>query len=210
MSPPIEVLLVEDHDMVREAMVAALAVYDDVVVVDTAASFTDAAALLSEIEIDVVVTDLRLGDGDGADLAPLAAAKVPAPAVLLITGTDDQRGVQLAIEAGCAGFISKGQGFDRLVDAIRVVAAGAAVFPADLLGRSLRAAEPDDGGLSSRELEVLQLLASARTIDEIAAELFLSPHTVRNHVKQVLSKLGAHSQLEAVVMGARRGLVAIT
>lgn len=209
MTTPIRVLLVEDHDMVREALATALAVYDDVTVVDIAASFADAIGRLEHGGLDAVVTDLRLGDGSGAELAGIAGRLDPAPPVLVITGTDDQRGVQEAIAAGCAGFISKGQGFERLVDAIRVVAAGGAVFPAALLNATLHAGPTGTGGLTARELEILQHLAHARTIDHVAERLFLSPHTVRNHVKQILSKLGAHSQLEAVVIGARAGIVSI-
>lgn len=207
--PTVRVVLVEDHDMVREAMVAALAVYTDVEVVAAGASLAEGRELIDALDPDVVVTDLRLEDGDGTELVAAAARRPLPPPVLLITGTDDHRGVEEAIGTGCAGFVSKAQGFDRLVDAIRVVAAGGAVFPADLLGATLRPEPDDPERLSERELEVLQLLAEARTVDEIAEALFISPHTVRNHVRQVLTKLGAHSQLEAVVIAARRRLVII-
>ena len=128
----------------------------------------------------------------------------------MITGLDDQEAVAKALTSGCAGFVSKAQGFDRLVEAIRAVAQGSAFYPAALMGAAFDAARNEpESDLSARELEVLRLLANARLVDEIAEELYLSPHTVRNHVKRILAKLGARSQLEAVVVAARLGLVEV-
>lgn len=206
------VILVEDHEMVRDAMVAALAVHDDIALVDAVNSVGAATEAISRGRADVVVTDLELGDGTGTELVAMCQTLDPPPAVLLITGTDEQEGIQQALAAGCAGFVSKADGFDTLVDAIHIAARGGAVFPAALLNTAL--ASPSStatnvAGLTEREIEVLQLLAEARTTTEIAEHLYLSPHTVRNHIKQVLAKLGAHSQLEAVVIGARTGIVTI-
>lgn len=209
---PIAVLLVEDHDMVREALGSALDARATIEVVGSAASVADARALLAgaETPVDVVVADLQLGDGQGTDLVEMAARRSPPVSVLLITGTDDRRGLDLALRTGCAGFVSKAQGLDRLVDAVVAIAAGTAVFPAGLLAGVTRDGDAAVGAtLTAREREVLQMLAEACSIDDIAAELVLSPHTARNHVKAILSKLHARSQLEAVVVGARHGLVEI-
>ena len=130
--------------------------------------------------------------------------------MLLITGTDERKGVEAALASGCTGFVSKSQGFDELVQAALAVARGAAVFPASLLTEALHEEAPAPADLSPRELEVLQRLANATSVSEISDEMHLSVHTVRNHVKQVLAKLGARSQLEAVVIAARRGYVTIT
>lgn len=209
---PITVVLVEDHDMVREALGSALDARATIEVVGSAAGVADARALLAAEgpRIDVVVADLQLGDGQGTDLVELAGLRSPSPSVLLITGTDDRRGLDLALRTGCAGFVSKAQGLDRLVDAIIAIAAGTAVFPAGLLASVTRDGDASVGAtLTAREREVLQMLAEACSIEHIAAQLVLSPHTARNHVKAILSKLHARSQLEAVVVGARHGLVEI-
>lgn len=196
--------------MVLDGMTAALGNHALLTVAATASSLKEGLRGLADHQVDVVVTDLELGDGLGTELVAAAAKLDPPPAVLLITGTDDRRGVSEALAAGCAGFVSKGQGFDRLVDAVHSVANGAAVFPAELLGESLGVrADSRSNALSEREREVLQLLAVARTAKDIADELYLSEHTVRNHIRQVLAKLEARSQLEAVVIGARLGIVAI-
>ncbi len=194
--------------MVLDAMRDALGQRDEIEVVGWARSYQEAIELLTMRAADVLVTDLELGDGRGTDLVKHASSVRPAIPVLLITGTSDKKGIEAALGSGCAGFVSKTQGFGQLVDAVLAVASGGAVFPASLLSRTLRAdSHPDDSDLSRRELEILQLLAAANSVPDISRILHLSVHTVRNHVKQVLTKLDAHSQLQAVVIAARRGLV---
>ncbi len=197
--------------MVLDAIREALAQRAEIEVCGSATSSHEAIGLLTTMAADVVVTDLQLPDGRGTDLVPHASRVRPPIPVLLITGTDDRKGIEAALSSGCAGFVSKTQGFGQLVDAVLAVANGAAVFPASLLSRTLGGERATgESNLSRRELEILQLLASARSVPEISASLHLSVHTVRNHVKQVLTKLGAHSQLEAVVLAARQGLVEIS
>lgn len=196
--------------MVLEAMTAALDQEPGIEIVDRARSFSSAATVVRSRAADVIVTDYQLGDGLGTDLVGLAQARNPPVPILLISGTDDKKAIEAALTAGCSGFVSKAQGFEQLVDAVIAVAGGAAVFPAILLSQTLgdeRAGAETD--LSPRELEILQLLAEGRSIAEISDQLHLSVHTIRNHVKQILTKLDAHSQLQAVVNGARRGLIHI-
>lgn len=204
---PIRAILVDDHTMLLEAMEAALTQRPEIEIAGTASSFEQAVKLLQLSTVDVVVTDLHLGDGRGTELVKHASRLNPPIPVLLITGTDGRRAVDAALASGCAGFVSKSHGFERLVEAVVSVASGAAVFPAALLSATLVADESERSGLSTRELEILQLLADARSVPAIAAELHLSTHTVRNHVKRILVKLDAHSQLEAVVIAARAGIV---
>ena len=202
----IRVLIVEDHRLVSDALVESLALHGDLEVAGVAANFAEGEALLAATAVDVVLADLQLGDGLGTGLVAAAQRRNPSPPVLLMTGTDDRKGLEEALAAGCSGFVSKGQGLDRLVEAVRVVAGGAAFFPAALLARVVQGTPPAVN-LTERELDVLRLLARARTVAEIAEDLSVSPHTVRNPVKQILTKLGARSQLEAVVIAARKGLV---
>lgn len=205
----IRTILVDDHALLLDAMIAALSLHDEIEVAGSATTFEEAEQLLALSTADVVVTDLQLGgEHAGTDLVAAASRLNPPIPVLLFTGTDDKRGVEQALASGCAGFVSKYQGFDRLTDAIIAVARGAAVFPAALL-TAMFERDDDDAGLSARELEVLQLLADAKTTTDISETLHLSEHTVRNHLKQVFTKLDAHSQLEAVVFAARRGLIEI-
>lgn len=204
---PYRVIVVDDHRMVLDAITSALARRDDIEVAGRAGSVAEAIGLLELSTVDVLVTDLHLQDGTGTDLVTYASRMNPPVPVLLITGSDGRNAVDAALASGCAGFVSKVDGFERLVDALLAVARGAAVFPAALLSASLVADPAGDHSLSAREHEILQLLANALSVPVIAERLHLSTHTVRNHVKQILSKLDAHTQLEAVVIAARAGIV---
>ena len=117
--------------------------------------------------------------------------------------------LQAAVAAGCVGFVHKQQGLGELVETIRAVHSGAAVFPATMVQQLNHGAANLVGMLSGREVEVLQELARAKTVSEIAAELELSVNTVRNHVSAILAKLDARSQLEAVLIGLRSGSIAL-
>jgi DNA-binding NarL/FixJ family response regulator len=206
----VRVLLVEDHDMVASGITALLAVEPDLEVAAWARTGTEALAAYREHRPDAVLMDYSLPDSSGTDVAAQLRARDPEACVLLVTGHHGSpRVVSEALEAGCAGFVSKERSVNDLVDAIRAVVNGAAVFPADLLAAVGRQPGGDQGhgALTAREREVLELLAEGRSTEEIQQQLFVSQHTVRNHVRSVLTKLHARTKLEAVVIAARTGLV---
>ncbi len=194
-------LVVEDQELLRDALVAALAIEADISVAGATADLQGARQMLGGRPVDVVVIDYRLPDGVGKDLIARDSTKR-----LLITGTNEERAVRAALDAGFEGFVAKGSGLGELAQAVRIVHSGGAIFPADLLV-ALSAANRPDEPLTERELEILDELARARPLASIASQHHLSIHTVRNHVRSILTKLGAHSQLEAVVIAARSGLV---
>jgi DNA-binding NarL/FixJ family response regulator len=206
----VRVLLVEDHAMVARGIEAALADEPDLQVVGIAGTVDDGVLRFRQLGPDVVVMDYRLPDGEGTDATRQIRTINGEATVLLLTGADDPSIVSAALDSGCSGFVSKDRDVDDLASAIRAVARGAAVFPADLLARALSTGteRPSVGGdLTSREREVLGLLADGCSTDEIGSGLFLSLHTVRNHVRNILTKLHARTKLEAVVTAARAGLV---
>ena len=210
MEQSVRVGLVEDHGLMLEGLVAVLSADPRFEVVGTATSLAEFKTRASLWVAGVIVTDYALPDGTGAEVARHVRSVAPGTAVLTISGVGRPTFLEEAIEAGCAGFVSKVLGSTELADAIMTVARGASVFP---VGALRQLASPDltrpGATITHREMEVLRLLASARSAPEIAELLSVSTHTARNHIRSVLTKLGARSQLDAVVMAVRSGLVAI-
>jgi len=204
----IRVVVVDDHELLLEALVTALDAQDDIDVVVAANSMAAFSAQpLDDLNVDVVVTDLALSDGSGTEVARVSTDA--GCAVLLMTGQGDREGVQAAVESGCAGFIGKGASVNELASAIRVVAEGGSVFPAALLHLALAPSARANHGITEREMAVLERLAQGKNAAEIATELDVSLHTARNHIRALLTKLDATSQLGAVVVAVRAGLVSI-
>lgn len=203
---PVRVAIVDDHGMVRDGLKAAIAEDPGLVVVGDAATLAAAIALCAAENPDVVICDQQLPDGLGSDLP--ASLGTDTIRVLLVSGLATEQTVAAAVAGGCAGFVAKADGIAKLVEAVRDLMADRAVFPAGLL-RAMAAAGNAGGGpaLTSRELDVLRLLAQAKGSEEIAVELVVSLHTVRNHIRNTLAKLGATTRLEAVVKAARLGIV---
>ncbi len=207
----IRVLIVDDHQMMAEGIQAALEAEPDIRVVATVGTAADAVAAAAAHHPDVVLMDFRLPDRDGSQAAADVRRSTPGAAIVMLTGFGDDATLTRAIDAGCAGFVHKSSDIDTVVDAVRRARAGEPVFSADDLAklvRHLRGDSPAVGSdLTSRELEVLQLLAEGVTTDTLAERLYISKHTARSHVRNILAKLGAHSKLEAVAVAARAGIV---
>lgn len=211
--PLIGVLIVEDHDMVAEALADALTRSGSFSVVGTARTRTEARALLIAHRTDVVVLDLRLADGDDTTtFIPEILELAPDTRVLVLSAWGDDWSVSRAVEAGCHGYLLKEQGLDDLIDGIRAVARGEATFAPAVLSRVLKLLRPGSvstEALTTRESEVLRRLADGLTTEQIAADLYVSVNTVRNHVNNIIRKLNVHSRLEAVSYAIRNGLIRV-
>ncbi|APY89620.1 DNA-binding response regulator [Streptomyces alfalfae] len=208
---PVRVLLVEDHDMVAEAICLALERSPDLRIVGRAASVASALADAERYEPDVVLMDRRLPDGDGVGAIPGLLALIPDVRVLVLAGEGSAGVAARVAETGGAGLILKARGLRELEDAVRRVAAGEVVFGQDLLGDVLgrlsgRAPRPG-ANLTPRERQALRLLGEGHTTAELSELLGVALNTGRNHVQRVLEKLGARSQLEAVTIARREGLL---
>jgi DNA-binding NarL/FixJ family response regulator len=205
------VLLVDDHDVLAESLAMLLGQHDDLEVVGTATTLAQAHQLVAESRPDVVLLDVSLPDGDGIAAIPALLEAHGGVRVVVLTGATSDRVLLSAVEAGAAGFLSKGGGVRRVVETVRAAAADEVALPEDTLERLLPLMrEHEQVGtvrLTDRELEVLQLVAHGLTNAVIAERLVVSLHTVRNHVARISRKLGAHSKLEALSIGLRRGLV---
>jgi two-component system, NarL family, nitrate/nitrite response regulator NarL len=204
---PITILLIDLHEMVVEGVAAVMREEPDMQVLGAGSSAADALRLALEIRPDVVVMADHLSDADGVEAARRLRKLTPEVSVVMLSSLPERDIEALtlarAVDAGCSGFISKAARVGDLIQAVRWAARGYAQFPLSGLRRS-EVAEHD---LTPREMEVLNLLAAGANSRSIALLLTLSQHTVRNHVRNLLAKLGAHSQLEAVVIASRRHLI---
>lgn len=206
----IRVLIVDDHEMVAQGLSEVLAAEEDIDVVGRAGTVRDAERMAAQLSPDVVVMDYRLPDGDGLTATASIRERDPDTAVVMVTASDHDTVVAAAVQAGCAGFVTKDRAAKDVVAAVRTAARGEAGFPAAVLARLVTRGQPaarPKGALTPRELEVLQLLADGLSTRAIADRLTLSMSTVRNHAQNILSKLDAHSKLEAVSVAMRQGIV---
>ncbi|MDH2424424.1 response regulator transcription factor [Sphaerisporangium sp. TRM90804] len=212
-SPPrlVRVVLVEDHDMVAEAIGLALAQTAHIQVVARAGSIASALADAGRLKPDVVLLDRRLPDGDGISaIGPLMVA-AEGVRVLLLTGEATALVATRVAEAGGAGLVLKSGRLQDLESAVHQVADGGMVFPPSLLTGVLDRLTGRKGfsgsKLTARERETLLLLAEGASTEQISERLGVARNTARNHIQHVLDKLGARSKLEAVAIARTEGMV---
>ena len=207
----IRVVLIDDHELVSQAVADSLAERPGISVVGRASSARHARRLVRELAPDVVLMDYRLPDSAGTAAAREILDERPQTRVILLTASDEERVVTEAIDAGCAGFVRKTDSIEHLAGAVQAAHAGTATFPSELLGRALdrlrHRDRPPSFGLTPRELEVLALLSEGLATRTMAGRLGVTVHTVRNYVQTVIQKLEAHSKLEAVAIARRQGMI---
>jgi DNA-binding NarL/FixJ family response regulator len=207
----IRVLVVDDHEMFAESVSRLLAREVDIEIVSQATTMNGAVHAAEATQPDVAIIDFRLPDGDGIDTVARIRAVSPGTQLLMLTGSADERLLLAAIQAGCCGFVTKDKAFSELVRAVRLAHVGEVYLPPQMLAGLL----PRLGGfargigsdLSPREREVLSVMSEGLSNQAIAERLFLSVNTVRNHIQNILTKLHAHSKLEAVATATREGLL---
>ncbi len=214
----IRVLIADDHAVVRSGFAELLNTQPDLIVVGTATNGREAVKLSRQLRPDVILMDIRMPGMDGIEATRQLARHDPdKPRVLVLTTFDLDEYVYDALRAGASGFLLKDVTAERLIDAVRVIAAGEALLaPAitrRLIGefaqRRTSAPQPPPalGELTPRETEVLQLLATGLSNAEIAAHLVVTEETVKTHVSRVLGKLGLRDRTQAVVVAYESGLV---
>jgi DNA-binding NarL/FixJ family response regulator len=207
----VRVLVVDDHQMFATSLAQALQSEPDLLVVGQATSITEAQQLVAASAPDVVLLDHRLPDGDGVGAIGGLRNIRPSAKIVVLTATASDRVLVAAMEAGAAGFIAKTQRLDDVIAGVRAAAQGESVVSARLLTRLLPRLHRQGGGgrteLTEREREILDLLAQGLSNADIAQQLTISVHTVRNHVANLSAKLGAHSKLEVLSIAVREGLV---
>lgn len=205
----IRVLVVDDHPVVREGLVAVLEDHPDLQVIGAVGSAEEALTLAAQARPDVVLLDLELPGMNGVDAIPRLVASAPDARVIILTAYDTDERVLGAINAGAQGYLLKGAAADEIIRAIREVHAGGSHLAARVAAKVLaRVRKPRRSILlSARERTVLRLVADGLSSKQIARQLSITERTVKFHIASILSKLGADNRAHAVAEATRRGLL---
>jgi DNA-binding NarL/FixJ family response regulator len=214
---PITVLLVEDHLILAESFGALLNRDPQIEVIGIASTAGEAVTLASRHQPDVVLMDIRLPDGSGVDAAITIRSVAKRTAFIFLTAYDSVESLGLAVEAGAAAFLPKSEASDTVVEAIKRVAAGEMLIEPGKIQHALawhrarrsheREREAAMAAMTPREMEVLSLLAEGANTTTIATKLHVSSLTIKTHIRSLLGKLDAHSQLQAVAKAQTLGIV---
>jgi DNA-binding NarL/FixJ family response regulator len=201
----VRVLLLDDHEIVRRGLKDLLQAEPGIEVVAEAGTVAEVRAQIPSLSIDVAVLDGRLPDGSGIDVCRDLRSAHPRVRALILTSYDDEQALFSAIMAGASGYLLKQVRGTDLVAAVRAVAAGRSLLDPAVTARVLqrvRGDQPDDrlASLTERERRVLELVADGMTNRQIAGELFLAEKTVKNHVSNLLAKLGLERRTQAAVL----------
>ena len=216
MNPPtaIRLVIADDHPVFREGLASLLDPLDGIEVVARARDGAEAVAAVREHRPDVVIMDVQMPELNGIEATRQVVADHPGTGVLVLTMGEDDGTVLAALRAGARGYLRKGAEQDEIVRAVTTVHEGGVVFGASLAARIAEVLAPSANPgterpfpeLTERETEILDRIAAGRTNGQIAAELFLSPKTIRNNVTHILAKLQATDRAEIIIRARDKGL----
>lgn len=201
----IRILVVDDHHIVRQGLVALLSTVSDFEVVAEAEDGTEAVALHRSLHPDVTIMDLRLPRMGGVDAIVAIRAETPQARFIVLTTFDGDEDIYRALQAGAKGYLLKGMNAGELTDAIRTVHAGKTRIPSVVAERLAERVSGTE--LTTRELEVLRLIVQGHSNKEIGNQLHISEATVKTHINNLLSKLGVSDRTQAATTALQRGLV---
>ncbi len=212
--PPLRLLVVDDHEVVRQGLVAVLSRHEEFQIVAEAGTVAEALAAAKRFEPDLVVMDVRLPDGSGIEACREIRNELPGTRVVMLTSYPDEEAVLSAILAGASGYLLKQIRGRDLVSALEAVGRGDSLLdPAvteRVLERVRRIATGDEkdelSELTAQERKILRLVADGKTNKEIATEVFLSDKTVKNYVSSILSKLNLQRRAQAAAFVAKHRL----
>ncbi len=206
----IKVLLIDDHEMVRLGVSAYLSAQPDMEVVGEAESGEKGVELALQLRPDIILMDLVMEPMDGIEATKQIISAWPEAKIMIVTSFLDDDKVYPAIEAGAVSYMLKTSKASEIANAIRATFHGQSVFEPEVTGKmmnSIRKQSLPHEQLTSREMEVLLLIAQGKTNQEIAEELFISLKTVKVHVSNILAKLDVQDRTQAVIYAFKHGLV---
>ena len=199
-------LIVDDHEVVREGLRLSLSRASNIRIVGEASDGESAVALAERRRPDVVIMDIRMPGMDGLEATKLLSSKAPEIAVLIFTAYSERSLLGRGLESGAKGYILKEAPHATLLRAIEKVAAGETFVDPALMPSFLTGKEQSEM-LTSREREILQLLADGMSNSDVAAKLFISQETVKSHVRHILTNLEADTRTQAVAIALREAII---
>lgn len=208
---PLRLLLVDDHVLFREGLISLLSYQDDFTVVGEAEDAKSALDQAHTLQPDIVLMDVELPGEDGVAVTQRLKMEMPEVTIVMLTVHDDSQTLFEAIKAGAQGYLVKNVRSRELLEQLRGLARGEAAISRRMAARILEEirGETESFGpgeeLTARELEVLELVVARLSNAEIAERLVISEHTVKNHMKSILSKLHLHNRHQAAAYGIARG-----
>jgi len=203
-SERIRILVAEDHLVARVGVTTIVNMQEDMVVVAEAANGAQAVELYRQHQPDVVLLDMRMPVMSGVDAAMAIRAEYPRARMIALTTYGGDEDIRRALNAGVAAYLTKDVLHDEMLKAIRAVHAGDKYLPAAV---AALAAEENNPELSAREIQVLELIVQGLANKQIAYQLSIAEHTVKNHVKSILSKLEVQDRTQAATAAIQRGIV---
>ena len=205
----IRILVVDDHPVVREGLVALLEDEPDFQVAGSVGSAEEALTLGAQLRPDVILLDLELPGMDGVEAIPRLAASTPEARILVLTAYDTDERVLGAVKAGARGYLLKGAAGREIAQAIRAVHAGESYLASRVAAKVLTQvrAPRRSTSLSARERTVVRLVADGLSSKQIARRLSITERTVKFHISSIMNKLGADNRAQAVAKAAERGLL---
>jgi DNA-binding NarL/FixJ family response regulator len=205
MSEPIRLLVVDDHPVVRQGLIALLGTVDGIEVVADASDGGDAFTQYGIHKPDVTLMDLRLGSVGGVEAIKLIRGKWPPARIIVLTTFDGDEDIYRAMQAGAKAYLLKGTSIDELISAIRAVHLGRSRISPEIAEKlAERMSGPQ---LTNRELDVLQLIVHGRSNKEIARDLIISEATVKTHINSLLGKLDVTDRTQAATAAIQRGII---
>ena len=202
---PIRVLAVDDHSLLRDGIAKLLGAQPDMELVAEASNGREALEQFRLHEPDVILMDLQMPEVNGVDAIIAICGEFPRARIIVLTTYTGDVQVLRALRAGARGYLLKNLLRKELLDTIRLVHAGQKRIPPDVAAEL--AEHATDESLSEREIEVLRLISGGNANKEIGAQLSITEETVKGHVKNILSKLGANDRTHAVTLGLKRGII---